>query len=492
MTTNKKIDRLKLYKITKESLRYLNHPEKRKLYLLSLIQIFTNLLDLLAVILIGTLGYVTLGNLTSGSRDGRAFQIMNFLHLENFSFQMQVALLGFVATSALLIKTFISTYISRKVLDFLNSVSVRVSNESIRKFQSMPYIEKKSTDLFSISYNLSEGIDRIIVGVIGAFINLLSDFILLIIILLGLFFVDFLTTLIAVSIFYLIIYYFNARQKSQINEVSNHYSQIKIETNRTIHELINLYPEIYLRGQVARYETKFNKLRLDQSLAWSYLLMRPIISKYLLEIAVALGSISICALQFITKDAIQAITSLVIFLAAGSRLIPAVMRLQNGFILLRSNSGQSKGSKELLSKLEGFEVVYDLPNSQEKESRSKSASIVIENLNYKYHSKDDNLINDFSAVLKDHSSYGIIGPSGAGKTTLVYLIMGLLAPTSGRITINEMECAYFIRNNPGYISYVPQEVKIIDGSIVDNVVFGFKKDEVDFPKLEGIISKLGL
>jgi ABC-type multidrug transport system fused ATPase/permease subunit len=492
MSINKKIDKLNLYKITKDSLRYLNYSEKRKLYLLSFIQIFTNLLDLFAVVLIGALGYVTLGNLTSSEKNGSAFQLMDFLHLENFSFQIQVALLGFVATSALLVKTFISAYISRKVLDFLNTVSVRVSNESIRKFQSMPYIEKKSTDLFSISYNLSEGIDRIIVGVIGAFINLLSDSILLITILVGLFFVDFLTTFIAVSIFYFTIYFFNAKQKLRINEVANRYSKIRIDTNRTIHELINLYPEIYLRGQVAKYETEFNKLRQDQARAWSYLLMRPIISKYLLEIAVALGSISICGFQFVTKDAIQAITSLVIFLAAGSRLIPAVMRIQNGLILLRSNSGQSQGSKDLLNKLGEFQAIHELPNYRKKEDRSKRASIVIENLHYRYALKDENLIDNFSTIMEDRSSYGIIGPSGSGKTTLVYLIMGLLVPSSGKITINDMECANFIRNNPGYISYVPQEVKIIDGTLVDNIVFGFNRDKVDFPKIEGIINKLGL
>jgi ABC-type multidrug transport system fused ATPase/permease subunit len=356
----------------------------------------------------------------------------------------------------------------------------------------MPYIEKKSIDLFSISYNFSEGIDRIIVGVIGAFINLLSDSILLIIILVGLFFVDFITTLIAVSIFYFIISYFNSRQKSKINSTANRYSQIKIDTNRTIHELVNLYPEIYLRGQVHKYGSEFSKLRKEQSVAWSYLLMRPIISKYLLEIAVSLGSISICAIQFLTKDAIHAITSLVIFLAAGSRLIPAVMRIQNGFILLRSNSGQSKGSKDLLNTLEVFKAAHEAPINFHPKDQTKVASIVIENVNYKYHSKDENLIQNFSSIMKDRSSYGIIGPSGSGKTTLINLIMGLITPSSGKILINGYESANFIRNNPGYVSYVPQEVKIVDGTIIDNIVFGFNSDNVDNRRLESIIDKLGL
>jgi ATP-binding cassette subfamily C protein len=492
MTTIEKNDKPNLHKIIRESLYYLNRSEKRKIYTLSTIQIFTNLLDLFAVVLIGALGYVSIGNITSGSKSGKAFQLMNYLHLENLSFQTQVALLGLVATSAMLVKTLISTHISKKILEFLNTVSVRVSNESIKKFQSMPYIEKKSIDLFSISYNLSEGIDRIIVGVLGAFINLLSDSILLIIILAGLCFVDFLTTLIAVSIFYFVIYYFNAKQKLQINAVANSYSQIKIDTNRTIHELINLYPEIYLRGQVDNYGSEFSKLRQNQSVAWSYLLMRPIISKYLLEIAVSLGSISICAIQFITKDAIHAITSLVIFLAAGSRLIPAVMRIQNGFILLRSNSGQSKGSRELLNKLGNFKISNEFPIHKKNDSQNQKALIVIENLYYRYHLKDENLIENFSTIMEDRSSYGIIGPSGSGKTTLIFLIMGLLVPNSGKITINGMESSKFIWNNPGYISYVPQEVKIIDGSVVENIVFGFKNEKPDFAKIESIINKLGL
>ena len=492
MTKVNKNEKPNLYFIAKESLGYLNKSEKKRIYLLSSIQIFTNLLDLFAVALIGLLGYVTIGNITNGLNNGRAYQLMNFFNLDNISFQLQVALLGFVATFAMLVKTFVSTYISKKVLDFLNGVSVRVSNKALTNFQSMPYIEKKSINLFSISYNLSEGIDRLIVGVLGAFINLLSDSILLIIILLGLFYVDFLTTLIAVCIFYFIIYYFNSRQKMQINSVANSYSQSKIHTNRTIHELINLYPEIYLRGRVSDYRTEFSKLRQDQSIAWSYLLMRPIVSKYLLEIAVSLGSISICAIQFITKDAIHAITALVIFLAAGSRLIPAVMRIQNGFILLRSNSGQSQGSKELLNNLSNIEVFSEFPDGHVRKEKSQEALITIEKLNFRYRLDGENLISNFSTVMKDRSSYGIIGPSGSGKTTLIYLIMGLLRPESGEITINEMECNDFIRNNPGYISFVPQEVKIIDGSIIENIVFGFNNDNVDRFKIDDIIKKLGL
>jgi ABC-type multidrug transport system fused ATPase/permease subunit len=70
-----------------------------------------------------------------------------------------------------------------------------------------------------------------------------------------------------------------------------------------------------------------------------------------------------------------------------------------------------------------------------------------------------------------------VGPSGAGKTTLVDLVLGILKPTNGSVTISGMPPEEVVRKWPGAIGYVPQDVVIMNGTIRDNVSMGFAWNE---------------
>jgi ABC-type multidrug transport system fused ATPase/permease subunit len=77
----------------------------------------------------------------------------------------------------------------------------------------------------------------------------------------------------------------------------------------------------------------------------------------------------------------------------------------------------------------------------------------------------------------------IVGPSGAGKTTLVDALLGVINSSSGKVSISGVSPSVAISNWPGIISYVPQDVNTVGGTIRSNVALGFAQDEISDPKV---------
>jgi ABC-type multidrug transport system fused ATPase/permease subunit len=82
-------------------------------------------------------------------------------------------------------------------------------------------------------------------------------------------------------------------------------------------------------------------------------------------------------------------------------------------------------------------------------------------------------------IFKKGEVTGLIGPSGAGKTTLVDLILGIITPDTGRVNINNLSPVSAINKWPGAISYVPQDTIIINGTIKENVALGYVGNDIE-------------
>ena len=104
----------------------------------------------------------------------------------------------------------------------------------------------------------------------------------------------------------------------------------------------------------------------------------------------------------------------------------------------------------------------------------------VEHLSFSYpEAPDKHILDDVSFTLPAGKFIGIVGPSGAGKTTFVDLFLGLLAPTGGRITVDGVDIAGCMQSWQENLAYVPQSIYLIDGSVLENVALGLPKDEID-------------
>jgi ABC-type multidrug transport system fused ATPase/permease subunit len=114
-------------------------------------------------------------------------------------------------------------------------------------------------------------------------------------------------------------------------------------------------------------------------------------------------------------------------------------------------------------------------------------SIEIAGANYRYPGDDHDTLHGISLKVAPGAHVAIIGPSGAGKTTLVDLILGLVHPDSGTVRIGGIEPNELRKIRPGAVSYVPQKPGMVSGTIAENIALGVKPDEIDSVLLQKVI-----
>ena len=106
-------------------------------------------------------------------------------------------------------------------------------------------------------------------------------------------------------------------------------------------------------------------------------------------------------------------------------------------------------------------------------------AVALEGVSYTYAGEPEPVLLDVDLAIARGESIGIVGPSGAGKSTLVDLLLGLLAPTTGRITVDGRDIAGALRSWQRHLGYVAQEPFVLDDTIRRNVAFGVADGEID-------------
>lgn len=105
--------------------------------------------------------------------------------------------------------------------------------------------------------------------------------------------------------------------------------------------------------------------------------------------------------------------------------------------------------------------------------------IRLENITYRYPKTDVDILKDSSLDIHIGRSIGFVGPSGAGKSTTVDILLGLLTPTSGKVTVDGQDIQGHLHNWHANVGYVPQMMFMLDDSIRRNVAYGVADEEID-------------
>jgi ABC-type multidrug transport system fused ATPase/permease subunit len=460
--------------VLKGAIALLPNRDRTKLSLVIVLQILLSLLDLVGVAIVGAIGALAVTGIQSRTPGGRILELLEFLNLENSTFQFQVAILGMLAASFLLTRTIFSVILTRKILFFLSRRSAILSANLASKLlrERLSFIQRRSSQ--QTLYSLTTGVTTIILGILGTISTLIADISLTLIMFVGLTVFDptiaFLTALLFGTIGLVMYKLLNNRAR----ELGTENARLNVESNESILEVLRTYRENFVRNRRDYYAVEIGKKRLEIADNLAEMSFLPSISKYVIESSLVIGAVAISAVQFTLQDATYAMASLALFLAAGSRIAPAVLRIQQASIQIRTNMGNALPTLELIDELSKS----DLNRSQKIRFSKKpfKPEVELRNVTFKFEDANTETISNFSLKILSGQSVALVGPSGAGKSTLVDIILGLRTPTTGTVTISEMAPEDAVNLWPNEIAYVPQDVEIINGTIRENISLGFPED----------------
>lgn len=471
--------------MTKDSLRaqpifralsILSSHDRIKVIIVMGIQIFLGLLDLLGVAIIGLLGALSFNGVQSRPPGDRVSSFLKVVGLYGESFQSQVTALGIAASLILIGRTLISIVLTRKVLFFLSRRGAVLSSDLMKKLMSQPLVTIQQNTLHENLYAITSGVSNITLGILGTAVVLIADISLLIIMAVGLVVVDLIMALSTVIFFAVIGFSLFKLMHQKAGALGQVETELNIESNEKIVEVLSSYRESVVRNRRDYYAREIGTLRFKLADTLAELSFMPNVSKYVVESSVVLGALAISAAQFVLQDAGRAVATLAIFLAAGTRIAPAVLRVQQGSMQIRRSWGAASTTLELIDSLKKMPNVEVSSDSIDTSHPGFVPGVEMINVEFQYPDSDRKAIANANLRINPGSVVAVVGPSGSGKTTLIDLILGVLQPDSGTVTISGLPPSRVSSTWPGALSYVPQDVIVSNGSIRSNISLGFPDD----------------
>ena len=463
---------------------YLLGSNSRKIPFLVLLFITSSLLDVVGIGLIGP--YVSL----LINRDSEVPEILidinNFLGFESLTYDQFLIYSGWILVIVFLIKAVSAIFINYKILSFCLNQGAKLRSHLMKSYQQMPYedyVNRNSSECIR-NIDLAAAFSH---GILQSMMRFLSEGVVALAIVLFLAFkqpyILLLLLAILVGIFMLYDFFFKNRIK-QYGIISNqmHKKIVKgvYEGIEGLKEIKILNKEKYFYNTVHVATKKYADVGIKSSLISSS-------PRYLIEFMLVVFVVLLVLIFVELKlNNYELVPLLSMFGLAAIRLAPSANQMVSSVSKMRF--GQDAVSllySDLLSLNKNHEIAFS-------EGVDRFSSIQLKNINFRYKGLKNGILNDVSLEIYKGEAVGVIGSSGSGKTTLINIISGLIKPNSGQVLYNGVDISKSKSRYMSMIAYLPQQVFIVDESILKNVALGEINAEINIQKVTEALTKAKL
>ncbi len=457
--------------------KWLSLKRKIQLFLLVGFSIFVSLMEMVTVgSVVPFVSSIVNAELLIGNKLVLTLQeIFNVKNNDDLIFLFATLFVIFAIITGLC-RSVLVYFISR----YSNVVLAQIGSELYNKKLNETYINfisKSSDEIISlISSKLLQ-----IYGVISGVLLFLTSLILFVSLIGILLFIDLKLTLISISVFGILYLLVVLTFRKTLLANSKIVSQNQTLMVKSLQEGVGSIRDIILNGSQKIYINSFSKLIFQRGLKVAINDLLAQSPRFLLE---TIGIVLISSFLFFFYTTDSGIISLFPVLSAlalgAQKIMPLMNIMYTNYASALANAHQLNEAMEVLR--EKTEIISEDYNQEEILFEKK---ISIKNLYFKYKDHLPYVIENVNFEITKGSKIGIIGKTGVGKSTILDVIMGLLAPTRGKIFIDDYEIN---KKNTNLwrkkVTHVPQDIFLINGTILENIAFGVEEKKIDKLKVE--------
>lgn len=366
-------------------------------------------------------------------------------------------------------------------IDFVIQNQIYYSKELLAEYLQKPYLYHLNHNTATLLRNVNAGGVVVFSCIILSTFILLAEVITAVIIWLMLVMIDAFTAVIVAGFIGSILYFILKGFREKITEqgkIQNEYSALYI---KCINQSLGAIKETKVSCKEEFFLNAFQKAYSEYGKANGKFLFLNQLPRMLIETIIVCGLLLLIITKLLLGSQPTEIVPLLGVLAlAAFRLMPSANRIVN-------LSNEIRFRIPLFNEL--YEDLLSIKNKVEKEteicfqkpkSRMNFENVIsVEELSFAYPEIEKQVLSNINFSIPKGKFVGIVGPSGAGKTTFVDILLGLLPPSKGKISVDGKNIYNDIRTWQANLAYVPQSIYLIDGTIRENIALGIDEKEID-------------
>ncbi|MBI3785052.1 MAG: ABC transporter ATP-binding protein [Deltaproteobacteria bacterium] len=261
---------------------------------------------------------------------------------------------------------------------------------------------------------------------------------------------------------------------------------------KTLQQTLEGYKEVKLRGREEFFRRRFREQHDAMNSVRHLFTTLSSMSRLFVETVFVLGLLAVVVLVTLSNGGnAELIPVLGVYAYAGFRIIPSVNRI----LLYIGNMRYGLPAVQLVSRdLQACESVLEPAHGSGNGPQALPfrRCLQIEDASFSYPNAPDLTLRQVTLKIGCGESIGIVGPTGAGKSTLVNIVLGLLTPSAGRITVDDVDIQRALPVWQRKIGYVPQTVYLMDDTLRRNVAFALADDDIDDAKIKAALQRAQL
>lgn len=471
--------------VAEASLRFMSHRERIVYQFLVLTRILTSMLDLLGVLAIGYLATSIALFVAAGSDQGRKFQIAGLsiqaANIHTFPLTVTIILVLFI------VKATASIYLTKVTAVHLAQIEARAARVIAENVLGKQLKQLRALSREQLFFATSIGASSAFTGLLNNISTIVSEGFLFVLMIATFFVVDPVSTIAVLVYFAIIAIFIHLTTGKKLAQSSQVIVDNSIVANVQLNDVSNAFRELTVLGAKGQFFRRFERARLKSAANIGRQLYLSNMPRYIVETAVLVGVLAFGGIQLLSGNLANAVTTLGIFFTGSMRIMAALLPLQAALVAIRGNIPQAKTAHEFIS-LEAVLESHSRSHLQTEIGVHLPLPVSVRNVAFSYPESETTAIRDLSFDISPGSIVALIGKSGAGKSTIADLLMGLIKPDRGDINVGDVSPSELIAIRPGAIAYVPQNPGHITGSIEENILLGRSKG----PMLERVIEETGL
>ena len=379
------------------------------------------------------------------------------------------------------IKNIYLVWQNKMQIDFAIQNQIYYSEGLLAEYLHKPYLYHLNHNTATLLRNVNAGGVVVFSNIMVSTFTLLTEVITAVTIWLLLVVIDAFTAIIVAGFIGSLLYFIIKGFRKKITEqgrIQNEYSALYI---KCINQSLGAIKETKVSCKEEFFLDVFQKAYFEYGKANGKFLFMNQLPRMLIETIIVCGLLLLIITKLLLGSQPAEIVPLLGVLAlAAFRLMPSANRIVN---LSNNIRFQMPLFNELYDDLliikSKIEHNTNIVLQNNKQKMKFENVISVEELGFTYPEIEKQVLRNISFSIPKGKFVGIVGPSGAGKTTFVDILLGLLPPSSGRISVDGKNIYDDIRTWQANLAYVPQNIYLIDGTIRENIALGIDEKEID-------------